>query len=162
MQLKPRRDHEATYIWKFIDGQFFEFGNSCNPHLHDWPKWWWVWSWRLKVSSSERKRAALLMRSVQISSCRFVCEREESSVMPSTSALLRTVRAVDGSYAPYKPSALLTVRILSTYGTYVSLLHQGTVCYGSYDPYAWLIHIVFIPHYNNYIRHKSKTSTLQQ
>ena len=67
---------------------------------------------------------------------RTVCEREESSVMPNTSALLQTVRAVEGSYAPYKPSALLTTRILSTYGAYVSLLHRGTVCYGSYDPYA--------------------------
>ena len=66
----------------------------------------------------------------------------------NTSALLQTVRAVEGSYAPYKPSALLTTRILSTYGAYVSLLHRGTVCYGSYDPYAWLIQIVFIPHYD--------------
>jgi len=34
-----------------------------------------------------------------------------------------------------KPSALLTVRILSTYGASISLLHQGTVRYSSYDPY---------------------------
>ena len=40
------------------------------------------------------------------------------------------LRAVDGSYAPYKPSALLTVYILSTYEACISLLHQGTVCYG--------------------------------
>ena len=31
MQLKPRRDHKTPYIWKFIDGQFFEFGNSATP-----------------------------------------------------------------------------------------------------------------------------------
>ena len=38
------------------------------------------------------------------------------------------LRAVDGSCAPqYKPSALLTVRILSTYEAYISLLHQSTV-----------------------------------
>ena len=38
------------------------------------------------------------------------------------------LRAVDGSCAPqYKPSALLTVRILSTYEACISLLHQSTV-----------------------------------
>ena len=33
----------------------------------------------LKVSSSERRRVVLLMESVQISPCAFICEREESS-----------------------------------------------------------------------------------
>ena len=32
----------------------------------------------LKVSSSERRRVVLLMESVQISPCAFICEREES------------------------------------------------------------------------------------
>ena len=32
----------------------------------------------LKVSSSERRRVVLLMESIQISPCGFVCEREES------------------------------------------------------------------------------------
>ena len=32
----------------------------------------------LKVSSSERRRVVLLMESVQISPCSFICEREES------------------------------------------------------------------------------------
>ena len=32
----------------------------------------------LKVSSSERRRVVLLMESVQISPCGFICEREES------------------------------------------------------------------------------------
>ena len=31
-----------------------------------------------KVSSSERRRVVLLMESVQISPCGFICEREES------------------------------------------------------------------------------------
>ena len=54
--------------------------------------------------------------------------------MSNTAALLRGVKpAAEGSYAPYKPSALLTVRILSTYGACISLIPQGAVCY---DPYA--------------------------
>ena len=32
----------------------------------------------LKVSSSERRRVVLLMESVQIPPCGFICEREES------------------------------------------------------------------------------------
>ena len=32
----------------------------------------------LEVSSSERRRVALLMESVQISPCGFICERKES------------------------------------------------------------------------------------
>ena len=32
----------------------------------------------LKVSSSERRRVVLLMESVQISPCGFICEREDS------------------------------------------------------------------------------------
>ena len=32
----------------------------------------------LKVSSSERSRVVLLMESVQISPCGFICERDES------------------------------------------------------------------------------------
>ena len=32
----------------------------------------------LKVSCSERRRVVLLMESVQISPCGFICEREES------------------------------------------------------------------------------------
>ena len=32
----------------------------------------------LNVSSSERRRVVLLMESVQISPCAFICEREES------------------------------------------------------------------------------------
>ena len=32
----------------------------------------------LKVSSSERRRVVLLIESVQISPCGFICEREES------------------------------------------------------------------------------------
>ena len=32
----------------------------------------------LKVSSSERRRVALLIESVQISPCALICEREES------------------------------------------------------------------------------------
>ena len=32
----------------------------------------------LKVSSSERRRVVLLMESVQISPCAFICEREKS------------------------------------------------------------------------------------
>ena len=43
---------------------------------------------------------------------------------------VRMLRAVNGSYAPYKPSELLTVRILSTCRALacISLWHQGTVC----------------------------------
>ena len=37
------------------------------------------------------------------------------------------LRTDDGSYTPYKPSALLTARILGTYEACISLLHQGTV-----------------------------------
>ena len=52
-----------------------------------------------------------------------------------------------------KPSALLTVGILSTQVASNSLLHHGKVRYSSYDPYdpyAWLIRIVLIPRYTSY------------
>ncbi|MCG8408822.1 MAG: hypothetical protein MI923_26750, partial [Phycisphaerales bacterium] len=39
-------------------------------------------------------------------------------------------------YVLHKPSLLLTVRMLSTYGACISLLHQGTMRYGSFDPYG--------------------------
>ena len=46
------------------------------------------------------------------------------------------LRAVNGPYVLHKPSLLLTVRMLSTYGVCISLLHQGTMRYGSFDPYS--------------------------
>ena len=46
------------------------------------------------------------------------------------------LRAVDGPYDLHKPSLLLTVRMLSTYGACISLLHEGTMRYGSFDPYG--------------------------
>ena len=85
---------------------------------------------------------------------RTVCEREESSVMPNTSALLQTVRAVEGSYAPYKPSALLTTRILSTYGAYVSF---GALCVmvRTIHMLDWYWSYLFLTMIS-YIRHKAK------
>ena len=44
--------------------------------------------------------------------------------------------AVNGPYVLHKPSLLLTVRMLSTYGACISLLHEGTMRYGSFDPYG--------------------------
>ena len=44
--------------------------------------------------------------------------------------------AVDGPYVLHKPSLLLTIRMLSTYGACISLLHEGTMRYGSFDPYG--------------------------
>ena len=58
------------------------------------------------------------------------------TVMSNTAALLRTVKRVNGPYVLLKPSLLLTVRMLSTYGACISLLHQGTMRYGSFDPYG--------------------------
>ena len=46
------------------------------------------------------------------------------------------LREVNGSYVLHKPSLLLTVRMLSKYGACISLLHQGTIRYGSFDPYG--------------------------
>ena len=46
------------------------------------------------------------------------------------------LRAVNGPYVLHKPSLLLTVRMLSTYGACISLLHEGTMRYGSFDPYG--------------------------
>ena len=46
------------------------------------------------------------------------------------------LRAVNGPYVLHKPSLLLTVRMLSTYGACISLLHEGTMRYGSFDPYS--------------------------
>ena len=78
---------------------------------------------------------------------------------------VRMLRAVDGSYAPYKPSELLTVRILSTCRACISLWHQGTVFWrfvrgtirtNRNGPYAWLIRTVLIPRYITYISHKAK------
>ena len=78
---------------------------------------------------------------------------------------VRMLRAVDGSYAPYKPSELLTVRILSTCRACISLWHQGTVFWrfvrgtirtNRNGPYAWLIRTVLIPRYTSYISHKAK------
>ena len=46
------------------------------------------------------------------------------------------LRAVNGPYVLHKPSLLLTVRMLSTYGACISLLHEGTMRYGSFDPYV--------------------------
>ena len=60
------------------------------------------------------------------------------TVMSNTAALLRTVilREVNGPYVLHKTSLLLTVRMLSTYGACISLLHEGTMRYGSFDPYG--------------------------
>ena len=44
------------------------------------------------------------------------------------------LRAVNGPYVLHKPSLGLTVRMLSTYGACISLLHEGTMRYGSFDP----------------------------
>ena len=46
------------------------------------------------------------------------------------------LRAVKGPCVLHKPSLLLTVRMLSTYGACISLLHEGTMRYGSFDPYG--------------------------
>ena len=46
------------------------------------------------------------------------------------------LRAVNGPYVLHKPSLLLTVRMLSTYGAWISLLHECTMRYGSFDPYG--------------------------
>lgn len=56
----------------------------------------------------------------------FLGEAEQSC--PILPVCYGPLRAVDGSCAPqYKPSALLSVRILHTYGACISLLYQGTV-----------------------------------
>ena len=44
------------------------------------------------------------------------------SVRSARIVTVRMLRAVDGSYAPYKPSELLTVRILRIYGACISLM----------------------------------------
>ena len=44
--------------------------------------------------------------------------------------------AVNGPYVLHTPSLLLRVRMLSTYGACISLLHEGTMRYGSFDPYG--------------------------
>lgn len=46
--------------------------------------------------------------------------------MSNTAALFGSLRGVDGSYAPYKPSALLTVRALSRYDRSVHLRYYHT------------------------------------
>ena len=46
------------------------------------------------------------------------------------------LRAVNGPYVLHTPSLLLTVRMLSTYGACISLLHEYTMRYGSFDPYG--------------------------
>ena len=46
------------------------------------------------------------------------------------------LRAVNGPYVLHKASLLLTVRMLSTNGAWISLLHEGTMRYGSFDPYG--------------------------
>ena len=79
---------------------------------------------------SEHIRSVHLIMTSEHSVLRFV-----RSVRSARIVTVRMLRAVDGSYAPYKPSELLTVRILSIYGACISLWPQGTVCYGSYVPY---------------------------
>ena len=46
------------------------------------------------------------------------------------------LRAVNGPCVLHKASLLLTVRMLSIYGACISLLHKGTMRYGSFDPYG--------------------------
>ena len=110
---------------------------------------------------SEHIRSVHLIMTSEQSVLRFV--RSVRSVRIVT---VRMLRAVDGSYAPYKPSELLTVRILSTYGACISLWQQGTACCrfvrsvrfrtNRNGPYAWLIRTLLIPRYTSYISHKAK------
>ena len=60
--------------------------------------------------------------------CVFICP-----ILPHCYGPLR---AVNGQYVLHHPSLLLTVRMLSTYGACISLLHEGTMRYGSFDPYG--------------------------
>ena len=77
-------------------------------------------------SYSEHIRSVHLIMISQhsVSLLRFV--RSVRSVRIVT---VRMLRAVDGSYAPHKPSESLTLCVLSTYRACISLWHQGTVCY---------------------------------
>ena len=59
--------------------------------------------------------------SEHIRSVHLIMTSEHSVLWSVRIVTVRMLRAVDGSYAPYKPSALLTVRILSTYGACISL-----------------------------------------
>ena len=71
------------------------------------------------------------------------------------------LRAVDGWYAPYKPSELLTVGILSTYRACIELWHQGTVCCQCVQsvrsnrngPYTLLRRTLLVPRYISFISH---------
>ena len=63
---------------------------------------------------------------------RFIVKQQSCPILPHCYGPLRTV---NGPYVLHKPSLLLTVRMLSTYGACISLLHEGTMPYGSFDPY---------------------------
>ena len=58
------------------------------------------------------------------------------AVMSNTTALLQTVK---NSWRIVRSvqtvSITVSIRILTAYGACISWLHQGTVCYGSYDLY---------------------------
>ena len=60
----------------------------------------------------------------------------ESTFVVNISHCYGPLRAVNGPYVLHKASLLLTVRMLSTNGAWISLLHEGTMRYGSFDPYG--------------------------
>ena len=123
-------------------------------------------SWRI-VRSLQTVSVANGPYSEHIPSVHLIMTSKHSVLRFVRSAQIVTVpmlRAVDGSYGPYKPSELLTVRILSTYGACISRLHQGIVHVLSVravrtnrnGPYDWLIRTVLIPRYMSYINRKAK------
>ena len=65
--------------------------------------------------------------------CLFLYRLQSCPILPHCDGPLR---AVNGPYVLHEPSLLLTVRMLSTYGACISLLHEGTMRYGSFDPYG--------------------------
>ena len=81
------------------------------------------------VPYSEHIRSVHLIMTSEQSVLRFV--RSVRSVRIVT---VRMLRAVDGSYAPYKPSELLTVRILSIYGACISYGRQSSELAEAFAP----------------------------
>lgn len=100
---------------------------------------------RLNVLAIIEYSSDKVMENTPLSSvCKVMCKKmsmhfilsaklfQSCSILPHSYGPLR---AIDGSYGLYKLSALPTVCILSTYEASISLLHQGSVFYGLYDPY---------------------------
>ena len=84
-----------------------------------------IWKWDLETKDKEQTKV-VCQTIPPLWKWRFsAITRQKEPVMSNAATLLRTIKSSWRIVRVVKPSALLTVRILSTYGVCISLLHRS-------------------------------------